>query len=94
MITTEEREAILKYIGGKHLIKIQLYLKQNNIFNSNNKPYSKTVISYILSGERENEIIENAILAFAHKKMLEKEKQQELRELLVACSKQKKEINS
>ncbi|GAA4113556.1 hypothetical protein GCM10022393_12640 [Aquimarina addita] len=87
MITTEERAAILKVIGTKHLKKIQAYLSQNKIFNQNKKPYSKTVISYIVSGERENEIIENAIFAYAHQKMIENEKQQELRDLLV--SKQK-----
>ncbi len=87
MITVEERAAILKVIGSKHIKKIQAYLIQNKILTPNKKYYSKTVISYILSGERENEIIENAIFAFAHQRMLEQEKQQELRDLLV--SKQK-----
>ncbi|WP_299901054.1 recombinase family protein [uncultured Aquimarina sp.] len=87
MITQEERAAILKVIGSKHVKKIQAYLNQNKIYNPNKKEYSKTSISYILSGERENEVVENAIFAFAHQKMIEKEKQQELRDLIV--SKQK-----
>jgi len=87
MITSEERAAILKVIGSKHLKKIQAYLSQNKIFNNHKKAYSKTIISYVVSGERENEVIENAIFAYAHKKMIENEKQRELRELIV--SKQK-----
>lgn len=87
MITPEERAAILKVIGSKHVKKIQAYLNKNKIYNPHKKEYSKTSISYILSGERENEIVENAIFAFAHQKMMEKEKQQELRDLVV--SKQK-----
>lgn len=84
MITPEERAAILKVIGNKHLKKIQAYLTQNKILNHHNKSYSKTIISYIVSGERENEIIENAIFAFAHQKMVENEKQLELRNLVVS----------
>ncbi|WP_233558528.1 recombinase family protein, partial [Aquimarina sp. BL5] len=87
MITPEERTAILKVIGSKHVKKIQAYLNQNKILSPNKKSYSKTSISYILSGERENEVVENAIFAYAHQKMIEKEKQQELRDLIV--SKQK-----
>jgi len=87
MITPEERTAILKVLGSKHVKKIQAYLNQHKILSNTEKPYSKTSISYILSGERENEIVENAIFAYAHQKMLEKEKQQELRALIV--SKQK-----
>jgi len=87
MITPEERIAILKIIGSKHIKKIQAYLSQNNIVSPNKKPYSKTSISYILSGERENEVIENAIFAYAHQKMLEKEKHQELRNLIVSNQK-------
>ncbi|MDH7444850.1 hypothetical protein [Aquimarina sp. 2201CG14-23] len=87
MITSEERAAILKVLGSKHVKKIQDYLIDNKILSPNDKPYSKTIISYILSGERENEIIENAIFAYAHQKMIEKEKLQELRTLIV--SKQK-----
>ena len=84
MITPEERAAILKVIGNKHVKKIQTYLSQNNILSKNKKEYSKTSISYILSGERENETIENAIFAYAHQKMIEKEKQQELRDHIVS----------
>ena len=73
MITPEERSAIIKAIGSKHIKKIQDYLVQHNILTPKKKVYSKTVISYILSGERENEIVENAIFAFAHFKILEKE---------------------
>ncbi len=87
MITPTERAAILKVIGSKHVKKIQAYLNQNKILNDNKKPFSKTSISYILSGERENEVVENAIFAYAHQKMIEKEKLQELRDLIV--SKQK-----
>jgi len=87
MITPEERSAILKVIGSKHVKKIHAYLVKNKILSPNKKTYSKASISYILSGERENEIVENAIFAYAHQKMIEKEKQQELRDLLV--SKQK-----
>ncbi|MFL1895710.1 hypothetical protein ACJRPK_08410 [Aquimarina sp. 2-A2] len=88
MITQEERSAIINSLGSKHIKKIQEYLKKNNISTSQGRPYSKATISYILSGERENEVIENAIFAFAHQKVIEREKQQELRELLIA--KQKK----
>ena len=84
MITHEERNAILKVIGSKHVKKIQAYLSKNNILSSTKKPYSKTSISYILSGDRENEIVENAIFAYAHQKMIEKEKQQELRDFIVS----------
>ncbi|MDY8134497.1 hypothetical protein [Aquimarina sp. 2201CG5-10] len=84
MITPEEREAIIKSIGSKHIKKILEYLTKNNILTTNKTPYSKTIISYILSGERENEVIENAIFAYAHQKMIEKEKQQEIRNLLVS----------
>jgi len=84
MITLDERNAILKVIGSKHVKKIQEYLNNNNILSPNKKPYSKTSISYILSGERENEIVENAIFAYAHQKMIEKQKQQELRDFIVS----------
>ncbi|MFC5044168.1 hypothetical protein ACFSTE_12300 [Aquimarina hainanensis] len=82
MIKPEERDSIIKIIGSKHVKKIQDHLSKNNITAPNNKPYSKTIISYILSGKRENEVIENAIIAFAHSKMLEKEKNQEIKDLL------------
>ncbi|KAA1244494.1 hypothetical protein [Aquimarina sp. RZ0] len=84
MITAEERSAILKIIGTKHVKKIQSYLNQNKILTSHKKQYSKAIISYILSGERENEIVENAIFAYAHQRMIEKEKQQEVRDLIVS----------
>lgn len=87
MITPEERTAIIKAIGNKHIKKIQDYLISHNILTPKEKVYSKTVISYVLSGERENEILENAIFAFAHFKILEKEKSQELRNKVVSAQK-------
>ncbi|WP_378186735.1 hypothetical protein ACE939_00110 [Aquimarina sp. W85] len=88
MITQTERSAIINSLGSKHIKKIQEHLKKNNIVTSQGRPYSKATISYILSGERENEAIENAIFAFAHQKIIEREKQQELRELLIAKQKE------
>ncbi len=91
MITPEERDAILKIIGSKHIKQIQAYLQTNKILTPQKKYYSKTVISYILSGERENEVVENAIFAFAHQKMIEQEKQQELRDKILSKNKKKDE---
>ncbi|UZO82451.1 hypothetical protein NBT05_08245 [Aquimarina sp. ERC-38] len=89
MITTDERTAIIKALGSKPLKQIHTYLYESKIFNKNQQPYSKTFISYILSGERENERIENAIFACAHLKILQKEKQQELRNKVVFSNRTK-----
>lgn len=87
MITPDERTAIIKALGSKPIKQIYSYLLASKIFNGQDKPYSKASISYILSGERENERIENAIFAFAHMKILDKEKQQELRDKVVSSNK-------
>ncbi len=83
MITKEERSVIIKTLGSKYVKKIQNYLIKNSILSVRKTVYSKTYISYILSGKRENEAIENAIFVFTHLKTLENQKNQKLRDQLM-----------
>lgn len=65
MISNVQREAIKKIIGKKHLKKILVFFKENNIKNREGKLYSHSFVNDIFNGYKSNDNIEKGIWACA-----------------------------
>lgn len=67
MITTEDKNTIVKYLGKQYSRKILPELSRLELFNQKGKPFSTRSINGIVNGETENLGIENIIFKLVHK---------------------------
>lgn len=72
MITEIQRDSIIKAIGKNHISKIYDWLKTTDFKSIYGREVSKGMISKVLNGTWDNEIIETAILDCASKKLYER----------------------
>lgn len=72
MIKTRQKQKIIKAFGVKYSKQIISILNRAKIKNRNGLPHSQETIRKVVNGIRENEAIENKILAEAEKKLAKK----------------------
>ena len=86
MITTEQKNALLKIFGDAHIAKISKYLSENKLFNRNELPYSCSFISRVFNGAVENKNLEELIFEFAQEYPKQLEEEQERRNKIVGIA--------
>lgn len=82
MITQETRNAVRKALGKGHVSKIQAFALEKGVTKESGEPYSISMISKVLSGERSSHALEEIILACADHYNQQKEKKQKRIETL------------
>jgi len=69
MINKRQKQRIVKAFGAKYSTPIIAVLNKARIKNQVGKPFSQESIRQFVGGKRENERVENKILAEAEKKL-------------------------
>lgn len=74
MILKSERVKMKRLLKGKYIDDVLTSLKEKNITNNSNQPFSKAFISQVFNGKEEHFIIEEVILKLYNKRKRERAK--------------------
>ncbi|NYJ27549.1 hypothetical protein [Allomuricauda sp. ARW1Y1] len=83
MITQQEADTIKQILGRNYAKKILDHLLDNEIFRDSGEPYSRQDIYNIMSTDRENEILENAIIELVALTKEKRRKEMAIREAIL-----------
>ena len=64
MISPSERERFKSVVGSQYITDVSSALNERGITNRKGKPYSKSAISMVVQGDRDNPAIEDVIRSF------------------------------